>query len=102
MIQRVTKFPDRVEVVLESGETRGVSSFHGELLGWDRNSYALTWGRNAVVYDGYGNRLTEMLLNSSWSEVRWDGRYFSYVLDNKYQYVCEPSGRIVSGPVQVY
>jgi hypothetical protein len=101
MIQRVTKTPGLLQVVLESGETRGISSFHGELLGWDRETYAVTVGSRAIVYDGHGNQQSDMMIHSSWSEVRWDGRYFSYVLDRKYQYVCEPNGRIVQGPVQV-
>jgi hypothetical protein len=102
MIQRVTKTPGLLQVVLESGETKGISSFYGDLLGWDRETYAVTFGNRAVIYDGLGNQRGDMMLNSSWSEIRWDGRHFSYVVDNKYQYVCEPTGRVVSGPYQVY
>jgi hypothetical protein len=101
MIQRVTKFPTRVEVLLESGEVRGLSSFDGELLGWDRNTYAITQGRVAQVYDGMGNRLHDLSIPSGWSGLRWDGHNFSYVVDNKYQYVCSPSGSVLSGPIEI-
>ncbi len=101
MIQRVTKFPNRVEVLLESGEVKGISSFDGELLGWDRATYAVLRGRVAQVYDGYGQQQASLSIPSGWSDLRWDGQYFTYLVDNTFQYVCEPTGRAVSGPINI-
>jgi len=101
MIKRVTKFPNRLEVLLESGEVLGLSSFSGELLGWDRWTYAVTFGQMAQVYDGYGKPVFSMVIPSGWSDLRWDGQYFTYLVDNTFQYVCEPSGRPVSGPINI-
>jgi hypothetical protein len=101
MIQRVTKYPNRLEVLLETGEVKGISSFYGELLGWNSETYAIRIGNTAQVYEGSGSRRHDLQIPSGWSNIHWDGRYFTYVVDNKYQYTCTPSGAVVNGPVEI-
>jgi len=101
MIRRVTKFSNRVEVILESGEVKGLSSFEGELLGWDRSSWAVRIGDSAIVFSADGSRLHDLYVPSGWSDLRWDGTNFTYLVNGRYQYVCDARGSVLAGPVEV-